>query len=503
MAEALEDVEQRLESNLQLRLDVRADWVMPTGKVVAGYREPDARWLEAKALLDQDRPEALTAFMNLDYKKRNNPAAREWHAYALAKFGKERQVHDIIALLNDVVEADNFSPIHHGMARWNLAVALSSLPGRSEEALNALLPMLEFDSHPPDALDLAMLWATEERRIDILRSLFLRSRHFESHLLLALWAARDALREGAPTIDGSYLRRVGAILADSGDLPHPLEQIAAPRLLDELVERFIRLIMVDAGIEWFSQRLSSSQNAGWFKNWECLANLYEAAGDLDNTWKARRLSVTRSVRRAKSKPREVLKGVEFTLRWALQNGFRAEALRELREWSEAVSMPLHKIAIWQEKLGVTASNQGAPQLGGMVLAAADQTSAAASESIQPVAEPRETIDTVAPIFNQVKSAQQLADRRQDAESLLDAATALSRAGAPEVVRAIRQILELVSEGSGGVPRSKGDRSIAVFESTGKCCRNIPTLCRLRSEALLPHACEPSKASRAVSARFQT
>jgi hypothetical protein len=448
LSEALERVEQQLESNLQLRLDAEPDWALPASRVVLGRREPDAGWLEAKRYLDQNNPKALTAFMNLDRRKRNNPAAREWHAYALAKFGKKRQIHDIIALLEDVVSADNFVPLHHGMARWNLAIALNNVPARQEAALDTLLPMLEYEGCPSQALDLAMLWAMEGRRVDVMTAIFPRSRYFEAHLILTLWAARDALAHGSQSVDSMHLRRIGAILADPSDLPHPLERIGGGRQLDELVQRFISLVLVEAGITWFRQRLSSAEYSNWYKNWECLAKLYEEAEDSVNAWAARKQSVKHSLRRAKAKPKEALWSVKYALKWAQENGFKTQALRELSGWADQSAMPLIEVAKWQDRLGSTRIPEPPPE-------PPEQPQGDGGVVTPPITDPRETIDALAPMFDHVKAAHELAERREEATKLLDAAGGLSRAGSPEVGQAILQILVLVTEASAGVAEDRG------------------------------------------------
>ena len=472
LVDALSDVEDLLQGNLRLRLAPSLDWLAPEGHVNIRQGVTDPEWVKAKAELARGMLSALDLFRNIDYKRQGrNLQARTWLAYALAKLGRASEIHEIIDICQGVVNSDMFNPLYNSDARWNLAVALSRVPARAFEALDVLLPILDSERHPADSLDLALLWATDQQRTDVQERLFSKCRHHEAHLLAALLSARRGQKTADVTVAPEHLRRLAAILANPDqEFPHPAEEIRDTHKLDRLVAEFARLQLIDAGIEWFRQRVTYPRERYSYKNWECLGELYERDGNLESSWYARRRSVQSTFRFStkQGKPEIATVALKRLLNWALRNGFHEGALRELRKSWRDTTLSQGEVAVWEKKLAPASAD---PSPGAISTSDARNppdvytrpsqagTTDDPRRSLSAEAA-REIVDRAAPLFDTVSTARALVAVSADAGSLLAATAALGRPCPPTAERAIRLILALSTEFEQGTNEDRA-RSIDI------------------------------------------
>jgi hypothetical protein len=353
LAHALENVADELETNLRLRLDAKPEYREPASELrVTGA--PDAAFVEARGLLLREDPRALDLFGDIHYRRSANTVAKEWYAYALTRFGRATDIHDVIELLEDAIVSEHFRPERGWTARWNLACALRRLPSRAPEALDVLLPALDHDAHTAEVFELCLLWALEQNRQDVLTGLFLKARYHEAHLLAALEDAR-APRDGAPAGPATFrdhFRRINRILRDPDRVfPDPKERLAFDEL-DQLTRGFIESSLVAAGVEWFRQRVSYGSEGRVFKNWECAAVLNEAAGDLAAAWRCRQQSWRATQHKKNVDPRKKTQVLRTLLGWGIRHGFHEDGLRILKQSWRDTDMSDADARMWEERLGV-------------------------------------------------------------------------------------------------------------------------------------------------------
>jgi hypothetical protein len=358
LASALAPERDALDTNLRLRLDAPADYHEPAAEL-RFQGGPDRFFAEARGLLLQPDggEEALRRFREIHYHRGTHTVAKEWYAYALARHGRPTDVWDVIDLLEETVRSPHFRPDLGWTAYWNLAVALRRVPSRADEALDALLPLLQNDVHPAEAFDLTLLWALEQEREDVLVDLLGRARHAEAHLLAALLAA-DGVEE-RPSAMADHFRRMNRVLADPDRVfPDPKERLTLGDL-DGITRDFLESSLVGAGVEWFRQRLSYDTERGVFKNWECAAVLNEAAGDLPAAWRCRLRQWECTERNPRVDPTRKSGLMRFLLAWAQRNGFVAEALVLLRQSWRASGLTENELRLWEQRLAPPAP-AGAP-----------------------------------------------------------------------------------------------------------------------------------------------
>lgn len=443
LVEALAQVEEVLEENLARRLDVNLDWLPPAGKVNIRRGVPDPKWLKAKSSLERGHESAVREFENLDFSKNNRDInARMWHGYALGKLGKSYVVQIVREIFDEVVRSEHFDPQYHAVAHWNLAVACSKSPIYKDSALDALLPLLEQENHPAGTLDVALSWALAQQRSDVLESLCQRCRHHEAHLLAALINARSALDAGEIAVEPVHIRRLAAILRNPDqEFPHPAEEFRDMRRLDQIVEDFKRLQLATAGVEWFRQRLNSPRERYSYKNWDCLAALYEFTHDYPASWRARCKSLDSTLKSAKrrSQPQLATRPLKKLLEWGQHNDQRRDALRVLRNSWRDTGMSQDEVVVWERKLA-DADGSAVPPVPGTPAPAppgpVDKMDAG---------EARELVDRVAPLFDKVTTSQHLVEHSREATGLLDAVAVLRRSAPAPVVSAIRDVVALATE----------------------------------------------------------
>ena len=359
LGQALADVRDELEVNLRLRLDAKPEHREPVSELrVVGA--PDPAFLQARELLLRRDPRALDEFGDLHYRRSANTIAKEWYAHALTLFGQSTDIHDVIELLEAAIASDRFHEHRGWTARWNLACALRRLPSRADEALDVLLPVLDLDAHPTEAFELCLLWAIEQNRQDVLAALWLRTRHYEAHLLAALQDAEAATAGGRASRFRDHFRRINRIRRDPDRVfPDPRERLLFEEL-DQLTREFIETSLVAAGVEWFRQRVAAGPEAGVFKNWECAAALNEEAGDLAASWRCRLHSWRVTQHRRNVDPRRKAQLLRTLLGWAQRHGFREGGLRVLRQSWSATSFSEADAQLWAERLGAALADAGDP-----------------------------------------------------------------------------------------------------------------------------------------------
>jgi AAA domain len=414
---------------------------------------PDQAWLRATDELSRGKTTAIDKFRNIDFTRQSrNIYARMWLAYALAKLGQPSEIHDVIEIYKEVVEAEGFNGTYNPSAYWNLAIALDRVPTRTSEALDALLPLLSIENHPADSLDLALRWAMEQGRSDIQELLYDRCRHHEAHLLAALASARRGEADRVLAVETTHLRRLAALLQNPGhEFPHPAEQINNTHKLDQLVAEFARLQLLDAGVEWFRQRVTYPRERFSYKNWECLGELYERTENLQSAWYARRRSVQNTINTAKrnNKPGIASGPLNRLLTWAMKNGFAEQAARDLRRWWKDTTLSANDVAVWEAKLAPARDRDEADSSDGQ-----DGRHGPAGTATQPREQvtgrisldaARTIVDRTAPLFEAVSMVRNLVGLSQEVNDLLAAAEALGRPGSPQAVAAIRGILALAQQ----------------------------------------------------------
>ncbi|MCO5968880.1 AAA family ATPase [Actinoallomurus soli] len=473
LIDALADVEDLLTQNLMLRLNVTQEVTPPERKVFSRPGVQDPQWLNAKAKLDRNDRGAILDLRNLWLRRGQNVYTRMWLAYAYAKLGRPGEIHEAISLYQGVIADERFDRERNGTAYWNLAVSLSRVPALTADALDALLPVLDLERHPAGALDLAMLWALQQGRTEIQQRLYAKFHYPEARLLGALASAREGVETGERTASSEHLRRLSALLSDPDhEFPNPAERIDV-RKLDQAARDFVGLHLLDAGIEWFQQRLTYPGEFYSYKNWECLADLYEHAGDLPGSWRARCQSMERTLRTSAKQRRPEMASGPFKrlLTWGMRHGFQEEALRELRKNWQKTTLSPSEVRVWEEKLGPVgpvgpvgsrqAGHSEARPTGG-----SDRTRGPQPDGLSATAA-QEIVDRLAPRFEHVSSAQGLSALAAETDDLLTAAAALGRSGPQPAIKAIRAISALASEFQRGVNETRAQALDAEMREHGQ------------------------------------
>jgi hypothetical protein len=449
LASALSESEAALEGNLRLRLDAKPEFRQPIGEV--RFRGgPDRFFIEARDLLIKQDSRALRKFNNLHFNKNTNAIAKEWYAYALSAFGTATDIHEIIRLLEDAIESEYYRPDVNWTARWNLACALRRLQDRADEALDLLLPVLENDAHNSEVFELCLLWALEQRREDILSRLFLRSSYYEAHLLAALYAA-EALGDSADSAFQEHFLRISRILRNPNHLfPEPKENLNFDDL-DRLTRGFIETALVDAGIEWFRQRISYGQERSIFKNWECAARLNEEVGNFEASWRCRKQTWFLTQRNHRVEVRRKSSMLRSLLTWGGRHGYDDEALEVLRSGWRDAGFTEADFNLLEQRLNVTPSNK--PET---IKTSGEANQVASGDSTLTPIEAEELIQRFAASFGGISRPEALSDKANEAEQLLRAVILKHPAVSAEVVKSIISIVDLASRFQGKVPEEKAD-----------------------------------------------
>ncbi|HEY6541565.1 MAG TPA: hypothetical protein VIZ18_11530, partial [Ktedonobacteraceae bacterium] len=448
----LEQVEDRLENNLRLRLNARPEYQEPASAV--RYRgQPDRFFDKARALLLKNQAAALDEFRDMHFKRSNNSIIKEWYAYALSKFGKKTDIHEIIDLLDDAINLPDYRADIGWTARWNLACALRQLPPRSDEALECLLPVLDNDTHTTDAFELCLLWALDQKRADLLPELLIKSPYYEAHLL----ATRDAIEgqkggeAGEENGLGDYYRRLNAIVQNPDyAIPDAKEELRFAEL-DKLMRHFTESLLIDAGIEWFRQRLSYGGERYNWKNWESLARLSERAGDMQSAWRYMRQQWNLTVRAARITPEQKTSVLRNLMNWAGRYGFEEDALRVLKQNWKSTSLTEADVHLLELRWRKTSP-------GGAETVAPPAPAPAVPEKAAPLPpltlqEADSIVQRVSGLFQSVRSAGELVQKSADAQSLIAATIAkdpsLDRA-AKAAIEAMRAVIRLAGIFNSGV-----------------------------------------------------
>ncbi len=450
LGSVLEQVEDDFKANLRLRLTARPEYRDPSTEI--RFRgQPDRFFGEARDLLLRQNPGALRKFQNIHFHKPNDPLAKEWYAYALSRFGIATDIHEIIQLLEDAINIPSYRLDTAWTARWNLACALRRLPPRAHEALNELLPILENDDHNTEVFELCLLWALDQERKDVLAALLLRSPFYEAHLLAALYSIRTHSSEEVDTDLRDHFRRINRILRDTDHVfPDPKERLEFDEL-DRLTRDFIETSLVAAGIEWFRQRVSYTNERRNWKNWECAAKLNERAGDLHAAWRClcsqwHLTSLAKALSPQRKTP--VLRALLF---WAERNSFEDGALRILRQDWQKTSMTENDVRMFELRLQKTPMHDETTTAGSARTVENEYIERHSQAEMPPSGGQRSphpgdaehVIQQVADSFMAVTTAKALAEKISDAQQLIDAVIAKYPENAPATVAPIRETLQLV------------------------------------------------------------
>ena len=344
---ALSDSEDILITNLRLRLNSKLDFRLPSADIKF-FRGPDVFFEQAKALLLREDSDSLDKFREIFFRKPDNPIAKEWYGYALARFGKPTDIWDIIDALEEALKSNNYKQHIQWTLRWNLAAALRRVESRANEALETLLPLLQRAEHPAEALDLCTLWALEQEKETVLASILPKSPYHEAHLLAAIEAAQRALDSRDSNGLRDHLRRLNRILSDPDYVfPDPKERLS-PDKLDALTRRFVSYSLEEAGLEWFRQRMSYGYERNVAKNWECAAKLSERLYDLPSVWQCitRKWDCIKRLRDQRAK-NDALREI---LNWAVSHGRELDGLRILKIDRQFTGWPNSELLLWEERL---------------------------------------------------------------------------------------------------------------------------------------------------------
>ncbi|MBC8030147.1 MAG: hypothetical protein H7Z16_08540 [Pyrinomonadaceae bacterium] len=458
---SLAEVEDVLVKNLRLRLDAKADFREPISQLGTRHN-PDRYFVEAHDLLLRDGTAALRKFSDIHFRRNNNTTAKEWYAYALARFGEKTDTHDVIELLEDVIQSEYYRQESNWTANWNLACALRRLPTRADESLDLLVPILKNQYHPSEVFELSLLWSLDQDREEILPELLGRSYYFEAQLLAALYAAE--LLQGDDELSGDHFRRVGRILRDPDhEFPDPKERLSFGEL-DQLTREFMENSMVPAGIEWFHQRLSDQQGRFYSKNWDCAAKLHEEADNKEAAWQCHRRVWDCLVRDRKTDLDRKIGKLKFILNWSQRNGFEKDALSMIKSSWQRIGMSESDLRIWEQRLTKTSLYPQPPARTDAVPTSTVPTKPFTSDSIEtgliredgvnlPTAtliEADKVIQEIAGTFSGVSAVETLSGGAGNAERLLSAVQMKRPDVSSVLFSSIREVIRLAKEFSNGV-----------------------------------------------------
>jgi len=491
LAVSLGECEALLEGNLRLRLDAKPEFRLPAAEV--RFRGgPDRFFIEARDLLLTPDPRALRKFSNLHFSKNTNPVAKEWYAYALSVFGTATDIHEIIRLLEDALDSTYFRPDINWTTRWNLACALRRLPDRADEALDCLLPVLDNDAHTSEVFELCTLWALEQRRDEILTRILLRSPHYEAHLLAALYESEGAGKASEISPQDHFLRISRILRNPSHQFPEPKEHLTLDDL-DRLTREFIETALVDAGIEWFRQRISHEQERLLFKNWDCAARLNEEVSNFQASWRCRKQAWFLTQRNARVERRKKASIFKSLLNWGMRHGFDDEVLTLLRSGWRDADFSESEFRLWEQRLQGTPSPIPFPPVDPPAGPPSDET-----DVLTPV-EAEQAIQKFAGTFGGINRLEALSSKLGDADQLLRAVSLKHPAIPREALGALRSLLNLATKFLGKIPEEEAEPWLDQLKQNLTIVRNERT--KLPYElAGLVQACERVVQNIAVRAK---
>lgn len=353
-------VEGTLKHNLRQRYPIVTGFRQPFSRLFDNRRQTEVRFAAATQLLAAHDPAALDAFRTLLHEKTEDGSeveriiVQEWYAYALSKLGHTTDRHEIITLLEDTIQSGFFNIMFHWAACWNLATALRDVPPRAGEALTVLLRTLMLDIHPPDLFAFAIHLALDSGHPATLRQLLPRATHREAHLLAILYDLRAA-RHSAQPDHRSLLVSLSRIRRNLDyRFPNPRRSYTPPKLATFTAD-FAKSGVTTAGIEWFHQHLFFGKQRYFYKNWQCLARLYDHSGDIDRAWEyyAQQWEVSRT--RRNLPPSQKRKTLLDLLAWAEERGFEHDAATILRRDWQTAGLTANDVALHEVRLGLAPS----------------------------------------------------------------------------------------------------------------------------------------------------
>ncbi|MBI3271366.1 MAG: NYN domain-containing protein [Planctomycetes bacterium] len=472
VAEALDPLRARLVANLRLRMDERLEFHEPAADV-RFEKGLDRYYLEARRLLLLRDPQALDRFKKNAAAKRDNAIAAEWYAYALACFGQQGDIHEMVEKLEFAARPSNLPPEFRWTAHWNLACALRRLRRDAPRALEALRPILEMPYYLADAFENSLLWALEQEPGPRLSELLPLSPYFEASLLAALLDALSLRETTDPARFKKHFRRLNALLKDVDHLfPDPRERLSEKELA-RVQDAFLEFSLVQAGVEWFRQHLFYDDEQRFFKNWACAAELYEAAGEVEGAWRCRKEQWETTRANRNLAPESKQQALRALLTWAKTHGREADARELLAAGWEEAKLQRTTMELWLRELTPTvepAPLGASPPAGAAATGPNPSPAPSPQEAATPVSassagttprlpqlppEVQTLFQELAGAFQDVAEAASLAARAADAERLAGAARTWFPAQAPRGQEALARILVLVRAYAAGVDRERG------------------------------------------------
>lgn len=462
LVQTLGPVEDILERNLRLRLDAKPEFAEPTSELRM-RNVPDPTFVRARELLAHQEASGLEAFRSLHYSKGSNAIVKEWYAYALARVGRRTDIHEIIGVLEDAISSSYYRSDIGWSARWNLACALRRLSTRSEEALSILLPLLENDIHTTEIFELCLLWALEAKNEDILRDLLPRSIHYEAHLLAAL---RDLEVEPEAARANVHFRRLNHILGDPNHVfPEPKERLWKDDLT-RLTREFSEHSLLEAGIEWFRQRLAYGHERIQFKNWESMARLYEEAGEYKASWRCREQQWRVTARNPRLPSTMKISVLKNMLTWGQRHGLDQQALALLNSGWRDAGFNEGDVSLWEQQLN-RSSHPSSDTWKQKPDSSRLESPPQAPAIVVPLLDMKvvdQTIQQFAGSFYSISTTEQLSGKSQDAEQLVHAVRLKYKAKPPAVFDSVRAVVSLAVEFGGTISTSAAQGRLEEFRS---------------------------------------
>ncbi|HOX41485.1 MAG TPA: ATP-binding protein, partial [bacterium] len=507
---ALSSCEESLESNLRLRLNAKPEYLEPMSEI-RNKSEVDRFFDQARRLLQEQNKTALDKFRDIHFHRPGHTVAKEWYAYALTLFGQTTDIHEIIELLQDAISSEYFRLEYGWTARWNLACALRKLPKRAKECLDVLLPVLDLDFHTPDSFELCLLWAFEQDRKDVLSSILLKSSHHEAHLLAALYDIRNPSSNDQEILHNHFLR-IGRVLRSVDHVfPDPAEKLVESEL-DRLTQEFVQNSLLDAGIEWFRQRLSVGREKIFFKNWECAARLNEIAKDLDSAWRCRERLWYCTVMNRNIRPEQKGKLLRVLLSWAEKNGYEEDGLKILRTHWKKTNFKSEDTQFWEKRLQKTPIQKrtGGPSQGTEINVVGEEEQRADQENqggeqekenkIHSNEDAEKILQRTAGSFKPVINVETLSVHADNAEDLIAAVQFKHPDLSQDVVSAIRAIIQFSIIFRKGVDEEKGKTIASSIRSNVEILKAKQGSCPFELIGLI-EACE--RVAQNISVRIKS
>jgi hypothetical protein len=334
--DVLAPLEPALIKALRKSLDVTFDLREPTRTVRDYSRQPTADFQAARRQLKSNNKQALTGFLEIWRKQPQNLFAKEWYAYALARFeGSWRQAKVMFEQIRDADKGDEITD-------WNLACCEIKL-GDQRAAFEILQSRVESGTDFDDVLAPAIALA-----LDLKEKRFLARQldwlPLDEAILLSYVSAadsdssRDDLEQRLPAIE------VIAAEAKPFQPPDPAEAMK-PQDLEDLAFAFMRRGgTLRGGITWFRRRVSFQEYRFFYLSWKLLGDLYIQARQFDQAEYAYD-TMLQATSRSRTTPEVKQQTLESVLNIMLEQEQTTAAARLVDKFKSF--LPTAELARWQ------------------------------------------------------------------------------------------------------------------------------------------------------------